>query len=99
MESCLIVRLYYLPERLRRANIESSQVWGTSCLADVIHDLISKHFLCRKCPKPVTIEYLPPARQVSEPASLTYTINSFRVSSRLSMFENNKQKTNEPINI
>jgi len=40
------------------ANIESSEVWGTSCLLKKLIDLISRQFSCGKCPKPWTIQYL-----------------------------------------
>jgi len=42
------------------ANIESSLVWDTSCLAELIDYLINVQFLCGKCPIPVTIQYLLP---------------------------------------
>jgi len=42
-----------------RVNIESSPVWDTSCLVELFYDAINKQFLCGKCSKPVTIEYLP----------------------------------------
>jgi len=38
--------------------IESSSVWDTSCLAELVYDLINTQFLCGKCSKPVTIQYL-----------------------------------------
>jgi len=41
-----------------RAKIESSPVWDTFCLAELIYDLIDRQFLCEKCCKPVTIQYL-----------------------------------------
>jgi len=56
-----IVLRYILP--LSGANIELSPVWDTSCLAELIYELINRQFLCGKCPKPVTIEYLPPGLQ------------------------------------
>jgi len=40
------------------ANIESSPVWDNSCLDELIYDLIVRQFLCGKCPKTVTIQYL-----------------------------------------
>jgi len=40
------------------AKIESSPVWEISCLAEPIYDLINSQFLCNKCLKPVTIQYL-----------------------------------------
>jgi len=43
---------------VRYANIESSPVSDTSCLVKQIYDLINRQFLCGKCPKPVTIQYL-----------------------------------------
>jgi len=46
--------IYCLPY----ANIESSPVWDTSSLAEIIYDLLNRQFLCGKCPKPVTIQYL-----------------------------------------
>jgi len=46
----------------RQVSIESSPVWDTSCLAELIYDLNNKQFLCGKCPKPVTIQYLRLAR-------------------------------------
>jgi len=39
------------------ANVESSPVRDTSCLAELIQDLTNSQFLCGKCPKPVTIIY------------------------------------------
>jgi len=49
-------RLLYFA--LPDASIESSPVWDNSCLAELIYDLINRQFLCRRCPKPVTIQYL-----------------------------------------
>jgi len=40
------------------ANIESSLVWDTSCLVELILDLINRPFLCRKCHKPVKFLFL-----------------------------------------
>jgi len=50
----------------RGANIELLSVWDTSCLAELIYDIIrpNSEFLCGKCPKPVTIQYLLPGRNV-----------------------------------
>jgi len=43
-------------------NIESSPVWDTSFLAELIYDhIIIRQFVCGKCPNPVTIQYLRPA--------------------------------------
>jgi len=52
----------YAPEfisSVRWANLESSQVWGISCLAELIYDLINRQLICRKYLKPVEIKYLP----------------------------------------
>jgi len=38
------------------AQNESSLVWDTFCLAELIYDLISRQFLFGKCPKSVTIQ-------------------------------------------
>jgi len=40
------------------ANIESSDVWGTSCLLNKLIYLIHRQFLCGKCSKRLTIQYL-----------------------------------------
>jgi len=40
------------------AKLESSKVWDTSCLAELINDLINRKFLCGKCLKTMTIQYL-----------------------------------------
>jgi len=50
--------------RTWQAKIESSPVWDTSCLVELIYDLINKQFLFKKCFKPVTIKYLHPAAAV-----------------------------------
>jgi len=42
----------------REVNTELSQVWCTSCMAELIFDLIDRQFLCKKYQKPVTIKYL-----------------------------------------
>jgi len=39
-------------------NTESSPGWDTSWLAELTYDLINRQFVCGKCPKPVTIQYL-----------------------------------------
>jgi len=57
MESCSIVKSQSC---IPLAKIESSPVWGTSCLTELIYDLISRQFLCGKCPTPVAIQYLHP---------------------------------------
>jgi len=41
------------------ANIESSPVWDTSCLTELIYNLFNKQLLCGKYPKPVTVQYFP----------------------------------------
>jgi len=41
-------------------HIESSPVWDTSCLTELIYDLINMQFLWGKCLKPVTIQYSQP---------------------------------------
>jgi len=59
--SCLVrsssfaYTLYRMP-----AHIESSPVWDTFCINELIYDLNNGQFLCGKCPKPVTIQYMPP---------------------------------------
>jgi len=50
----------------RQANIESSPVWDTSCLSELIFDLIYRQFLCVKCPKSVTIQYLHTSAVIDE---------------------------------
>jgi len=42
------------------SKIEYSPIWDIFCLAEIIYDLVNKPFLCRKCPKPIKIEFLPP---------------------------------------
>jgi len=57
--ACKYASLYIVVTTIK--NIESSAVkavWDTSCLADLIYHLINRHFLCGRCPKPVTIQYL-----------------------------------------
>jgi len=44
---------YVLETRDQEENIESSLVWDTSCIAELIYDLVNWEFLCRNCPKPV----------------------------------------------
>jgi len=44
--------------RQQDANIEWSEVRGIYCLAELIYDLINRQYLCGKCRKPVTIQYL-----------------------------------------
>jgi len=36
---------------IRKANIELSQVWGTSCLAELIYDIISKAVFMQEVPQ------------------------------------------------
>jgi len=36
-----------------QGNIWSLSVWDTSCLAELIYNIINRQLLCRKCPKPV----------------------------------------------
>jgi len=47
--------MYY---REQDKNIESSPVWDTSRLAELIYNLINKQFSRGNCSKPVTIQYL-----------------------------------------
>jgi len=56
------VQLFPLEQLAPLANIESSPFWDTSCLTELICDLINMQFLCGKCPKTVTIQYLLPVR-------------------------------------
>jgi len=44
-------------EEMPVENIQSSTVWDTSCLAELIYELLNRQFISRKCPKPVTIQY------------------------------------------
>jgi len=46
------------PAQIQVANIESSPLWNTSCLSELIYDLINRQFLRGKCPRTVTIQYL-----------------------------------------
>jgi len=66
MAGTLLFKLI-IEQLLLLANIESSPVWDTSCPADQIYDLINRQFLCGKCPKPVTIQYLPAVVVVNMP--------------------------------
>jgi len=43
---------------LVRSNIESSDIYGTSCLLNLLIYLIYRHVLCGKCLKSLTIQYL-----------------------------------------
>jgi len=64
-KSCFLKRISrYTSELfplLRVTKIESSPVWETSCLAELIYNLINRQLLW-ECRKPVTIQYLPPDR-------------------------------------
>jgi len=40
--------------------LTSSPIWDTSCLAELVYGRINRQFLCGKCPKLVTIQYLRP---------------------------------------
>jgi len=40
------------------ATFESLPVWDTSCLAELIYDLVNMEFLFGMCPKAVKIQYL-----------------------------------------
>jgi len=42
----------------REHHIESSPVWDTSFLAELIYDLINRQIICGKCPKWVRVQYL-----------------------------------------
>jgi len=49
----------YIQQRQLYAKIESSPVWDTSCLSELIYDFVNRQFICRKCPKPVKIQFSP----------------------------------------
>jgi len=46
-------KYYIFFDLLRDAKIESPPAWDTSWLAELIHNLINRQFLCGKSPKPV----------------------------------------------
>jgi len=48
----------FLVKEVRVAKIESSPVWDTFCLAELIYNLFNRQLLSEKCPKPVTIQLL-----------------------------------------
>jgi len=59
-------------------SIESSPVWNTSCLVELMYNLIIGKFLCGKCPKLVTIQLLLPGPGVASlflsPFAVEYTV-------------------------
>jgi len=61
MESSPVWDTFWLAElSYERVYIKSSPVWDSFCLAEFSYDLINKQLLCEKCPKPVTIQNMPP---------------------------------------
>jgi len=69
LECILLGVRFFAQTQLACANIESSPVWDTSCLAELIYDRINEQFLCGKGPKPGRLN-------IGLPCSLLCVFNS-----------------------